>query len=387
MDKEECARMFPGVPYSDIIHHDWRKSIVNVGTVPAGFVKDVSGGLCDFPIDVEVNRELISGYDKIISVGQVVPHEVVGMANGNKNIFVGCGGDAMINGSHFLGAVCDMEKLMGRAVSPVRAVFNYAENTFFQHLDITYIQNVLKDGKIHGLFIGKGQAPFETAAKLACELNLTFLDKPIKKAVVYLDPNEYKSTWLGNKAIYRTRMAMADGGELIILAPGVERFGEDPEIDRLIRKFGYVGRDKVLALAKEHAELQNNLSAAAHLIHGSSNGRFSITYAVEKLSREEVEGVGFKYANYTDEIQKYNSAFVGGDPLGAPQNAIATGNGGLPKGSAPTGNNMVVPAETAGCAALIAPPLKEGCNLINGEEIFFIPNPAVGLWAEKKKFS
>ena len=334
MDEKECAEMFGGVPFTDIINHDWRKSIVNIGNVPAEFVRGVSGGLCDFPIAAEVNKELFNGYDKIVSIGQVVPHEVVGMANGNKNIFVGCGGNSMINGSHFLGAVCDMEKLMGRADTPVRRVFNYAEDNYLKNLDITYIQDVLKDGEICGLYIGKGHKPYEEAAKLSCELNLIFLDKPLKKVVVNLDPGEFKSTWLGNKAIYRTRLAIADGGELIILAPGVERFGEDGVIDSLIRKYGYVGRDRILKLAKEKDDLKNNLSAAAHLIHGSSNGRFSITYAVDKLSKAEIEGVGFKYASYADTVKKYN-----------------------PK------------------------TLKEGYNTAGGEEIFYIPNPAVGLWS------
>jgi len=339
MNEAECAEMFNGVPFSDIINHDWRKRVVKIGNVPAEFVRGVSGGLCDFSIDVEVNKEFFNGYDKIVSIGQVVPHEVVGMANGNKNIFVGCGGDSMINGSHFLGAVCDMEKLMGKADTPVRRVFNYAEEKFLKNLDITYILDVLQNVNICGLFIGKGQTPYEEAAKLSQELNLTFLDKPLKKVVVNLDPYEYKSTWLGNKAIYRTRMAIADGGELLILAPGVERFGEDGEIDRLIKKYGYSGRNRVLELAKENNDLKDNLSAAAHLIHGSSNGRFSITYAVEKLSKDEIEGVGFKYADYADTVKKYN-----------PQT------------------------------------LREGYNNIDGEEIFYISNPAVGLWAEKGKF-
>lgn len=339
MDGAECAQMFAGVPLCDIINHDWRKNVIKLGTVPPDFVKESSGGLCDFPIDVEVNKELLSGYDKIISIGQVVPHEVVGMANGNKNIFVGCGGSSMINSSHFLGAVCDMEKLMGRTDTPVRRVFNYAEDNFLSNLDISYVLNVLKSGKICGLFTGWGQSPYEEAAELSCSLNLNFLDKPLKKVVVNLDPGEYKSTWLGNKSIYRTRLAIADGGELIILARGVERFGEDAQIDALIRKYGYSGRDAILGLSNVQDDLKNNLSAAAHLIHGSSNGRFSILYAVEKLTEQEVRGVGFEYARYKDMAAKY-------DP----------------------------------CS------LCEGYNTIDGEEVYYISNPAVGLWAEKRKF-
>jgi len=361
MDKLECAQMFDGVPASDILHHDWRKNIERLGSVPADFIREVSGGLCDFSVDVEVNKEIFNGYGTIVSVGQVVPHEVVGMANGNKNIFVGCGGEAMINSSHFLGAVCGMERLMGRADTPVRKVFNYAEDQYLKNPGVTYILNVLKDGKICGLFIGESRAPFEEAAELSRGLNLTMLDRPLKKAVVYLNPGEYKSTWLGNKAVYRTRMAIADGGELLILAPGVERFGEDGEIDRLIRKYGYVGNTRVLELAKARDDLKNNLAAAAHLIHGSSDGRFSITYAVDKLTRAEIEGVGFRYARYADVIKKYSPNSVGDD-------GNRLGNGNRPGYGERFGS------------------LKEGYNAIDGEEIFYIPNPAVGLWAERSKF-
>ena len=82
---------------------------------------------------------------------------------------------------------------------------------------------------------------FLRAAELSLKVNFEIVEEPIEKAVVYLDPHEFHSTWLGNKAVYRTRMALADGAELIILAPGVKEFGEDKTIDALIRKYGYHG--------------------------------------------------------------------------------------------------------------------------------------------------
>lgn len=121
------------------------------------------------------------------------------------------------------------------------------------------------------------------AVKLSQEKNIDFVEQGLKKCVVYLDPGEFKSTWLGNKAVYRTRMAMADGGELIVLAPGVTKFGEDPQVDKLIRKYGYRGRLHTLEEFNkpENQDLRDNMGAAAHLIHGSSDGRFTITYAVQ----------------------------------------------------------------------------------------------------------
>ncbi|MGD8400673.1 MAG: lactate racemase domain-containing protein [Bacillota bacterium] len=346
MSDAELTKMFgDAIPKKRFCVHDWRNDVVNVGTVPAEYVAEVSDGLVKYPIEIGINKRLLDpSYDLIVSVGQIVPHEVVGMANYNKNIFVGCGGKDIINRSHFLGAAYGMERMMGRADTPVRKVFNYAEEHFLSELPLQYILTVTTTSgettKINGLFIGRSIQLFEAAVKLSQEKNLDLLDQPLQKVVVYLDPEEFKSTWLGNKAIYRTRMAIADGGELIILGGGVRQFGEDPGIDSLIRKYGYVGSRRILDLIDRETDLQNNLSAAAHLIHGSSEGRFTITYAAGELTPAEVARANFDYLPYEEAIHRYNPAR-----------------------------------------------LKDGLNLLpDGEEIFYISNPALGLWALKEKF-
>jgi nickel-dependent lactate racemase len=345
MTEEECKVFFgEEVPFERVIVHNWRKDVVKIGEVPAEFVSEVSDGLVNDKIDVEVNKLIVSGnYDLIISMGQVVPHEVVGMANYSKNIFVGCGGSSMINSSHMLGAFYGMERIMGKDFSPVRRVFDYAEENFIAHVPLLYVLTVTTnegdETLIHGIYIGRKRELFEAAVAQSRQENLTFVDKPFKKVVVNLDPREFKSTWLGNKAVYRTRMAIADGGELIVLAPGVKMFGEDEANDVLIRKYGYVGREKVLELVKEHEDLKENLSVAAHLIHGSSDGRFSITYCTKLVSKEEVEGVAFNYLPYDEAVKKYDPEV-----------------------------------------------LKDGYNTLpDGEEIFYISNPALGLWDRKGK--
>jgi Uncharacterized conserved protein len=343
MTNRELTDFFGNIPKESFIIHDWRKDIAHIGRVPGEFLNEISEGRMCEPVDVEINRRLLDpSYDLIISIGQVVPHEVVGMANYTKNIVIGCGGCSMINHSHMLGAVYGMERIMGRDHSPVRKVFDYAEEKFLQKIPLLYVLTVTSGENkpsLQGLFIGRNRKLFEDAVYLSQEKNMIFVDDPIQKAVVYLDEKEFKSTWLGNKAIYRTRMAMADGGELIILAPGVRKFGEDAANDRLIRKYGYVGRDRILAQCITNDDLKSNLSVAAHLIHGSSEGRFSITYAVYQMSRNEVEGVHFKYADCKELIKKYDPA-----------------------------------------------KLINGFNKLAGEEIFFIGNPATGLWAEKNRF-
>ena len=266
MTREQADAFFRSViPFEKLLVHDWRRGVVRLGEIPADFVASVSEGLVDEPIPVEVNGRIVSGgYDLIVSIGQVVPHEVAGMANYSKNIFVGCGGSAMISASHMLGAAYGMERIMGRADTPVRAVFDYAEEHFLAELPILYVLTVTTrsgggeyDGvNLSGLFIGRGRALFDEAAALSRELNFIRTGRAPETIVCWLDPSEFRSTWLGNKAVYRTRLAIADGGRLIVLAPGVERFGEDAECDRLIRKYGYGGRENILKLARTEPDLR-----------------------------------------------------------------------------------------------------------------------------------
>lgn len=345
MTEAEITKMFPGVPHGLFREHKWRSDLTTLGTVPGSYMAEISGGKLDYEWPAQVNSLLAEGgFDLIFSPGQVVPHEVIGMANHSKNIFIGVGGSGGIHKSHFLGAVHGMERIMGRADTPVRAVLDYAAEHFAGDLPILYALTVLGpdergDLVVRGLFIGDGRECFEKAAELAKKVNFTMVEKPIDKCVVYLDPEEFRSTWLGNKAVYRTRMAMADGGELIVMGPGVKEFGEDGEIDTLIRKYGYHGTPATLAAAKDNQDLGANLSAAAHLIHGSSEGRFRITYAPGHLSREEVEGAGFGYAEVDSLLKKYDPSV-----------------------------------------------LKTGWNTVDGEEVFFVSNPALGLWAHADRF-
>ena len=247
MTEAQIAEMYGDLPKATYHVHNWRTGLYHFGEVPSEFVQKVSEGKLDYSIPVAVNRRLVEGdYEHIISVGQVIPHEVIGIANGFKNILVGAGGVEMINKSHFLGAVDGMERLMGRTDTSVRRVLNYAHDYHLKQLGILYVMSVMDadttgERVMRGLYVGDDAHTFETAAELSRATNMTFLDAPLSKVVVYLDPREFKSTWLGNKAIYRTRMAMADDGELIIIAPGLREFGEDAEIDRLIRKYGYRG--------------------------------------------------------------------------------------------------------------------------------------------------
>lgn len=348
MTEEQIRKMYDKVPLEKFRVHDWRNDVVTVGEVPASFVSEVTEGRLDYSWPAQVNKLLLDpSFDLILSIGQVVPHEVIGMANYNKNIFVGVGGSEGINKSHFIGATYGMERIMGRAKSPVRDVMEYASKHFIKDLPIVYIQTVLSKNyetglmELKGLYIGDDFECFQKASDLSLATNFNMVDRPLKKCLVYLDPEEFKTTWLGNKSIYRTRMALDDGAELIILAPALQKFGEDETIDALIRKYGYKGTPAVLEATRNNADLQANLGASAHLIHGSSEGRFKITYCPGPgMSREEIESVGFNWADLEETKKKYNF-------------------------------------DT----------LRDGWNALqNGEFIYYISNPALGLWAHPSRF-
>mmetsp|Transcript_1052 Transcript_1052/g.1698 ORF Transcript_1052/g.1698 Transcript_1052/m.1698 type:complete len:485 (-) Transcript_1052:797-2251(-) len=353
MTDEQLEKMFTGIPKNLFRVHDWRNDVVNIGEVPEELVIAASDGKVKEKWPAQLNKLVWEGgHDLVLSIGQVVPHEVMGMANYNKNLFVGVGGSQAIHFSHFIGAVYGMERMMGRADNPLRKILDYATDHYLkQKLPVVYIQTVVgrktseeeaadEDGLVtRGVFISKERDCFEKAAKLSLKVNFTLLDKPLTKVVVHLNPGEFTSTWLGNKSVYRTRMAIADEGELIVLAPGVDTFGEDSEIDKVIRKYGYRSTPEVLQHLENSRDLMKNLSAAAHLIHGTSEGRFKITYCPGHLTKEEIESVGYEYASLQEMQKKYDTS-----------------------------------------------KLKDGFNTVDGEEIFYVSNPAVGLWAYSGRF-
>jgi nickel-dependent lactate racemase len=349
MTEAQLRMMFGDtIPLEVFKVHDWRNEVVCKGTIGGDALSELSDGKLDYAVDVEVNKRLFEGYDMILSIGQVVPHEVVGMANYTKNIVVGVGGSDLINKSHFLGAVSGIEATMGRTDTPVRKLFNRAADSCLSELPIHYILTVMEldyeSGEIHqrGFYAGEDVSVFEEACKLSRAVNITLLDREPKKVVVYLDPHEFQSTWLGNKSVYRTRMAIADDGDLIVLAPALNEFGEDPVIDRLIRKFGYCGTTGALKAVEEDEELRDNLGAAAHLMAGSSDGRFRITYCPGEggVTLNEIRSVGYEAEPYDEVVKRYDPKL-----------------------------------------------LKDGFNILpDGEEIFFVSNPALGLWAFKEKF-
>ncbi len=339
--------MFGSIPHERIHAHDWRGGVVRIGTIPAGRVKETTGGKADWEIPVDLNRSLMEEeWDLIVNIGHVVPHEVLGFANHNKNYFIGLGGKETICASHMAAGVYGIENNLGNLITPLRACYNWAEEEYLGRLPDVYFQVVMKrdpqNKLVHtGVFVGDDLETYLQAARLSRDVNITTFDQPIKKIVAHMQGDEFRSTWVANKAVYRTRMAMADGGELLIIAPGLERFGEQPDVDTLIRKYGYAPTREVLELYKNNADLQDLAHGAAHLIHGTSEGRFTIRYAPGHLGKADIEQVKFAYADYNETLKRY--------PIDK---------------------------------------LKEGWNTMpDGEEIFYISTPSAGLWSTKARLA
>lgn len=337
--------MFGSIPHERIHAHDWKNGVTHLGDVPVEFVREVSGGVIDWPIHVDVNTMTVEeDWDLIINVGHVVPHEVLGYANHNKNYFIGLGGKRLLGGAHLGSASYGIENNLGNLLTPVRKCFNYAEDHFLADLPDVYFQVVMAYDDagqlIHtGLYVGDDLDTYLDAARASREQNITALDEPVDKIVAVMQADEFHATWVSNKAVYRTRMAMADGGELLVIAPGVVRFGEQPEVDELIRKYGYRPKDEILALYETSEDMQDIPHATAHLIHGSSEGRFTIRYAPGGLSKEEIESVGYEYMDVDEALERYNPDVM-----------------------------------------------VDGWNVMpDGERVFFISTPSAGLWATKEK--
>lgn len=344
---EQNRWMFGSIPEERIHAHDWKNGVTRMGVIPAERVRESTKGAADWDIPVDLNSMLINEpWDLIINIGHVVPHEVLGFANHNKNYFIGLGGKELICASHMAAAAYGIENNLGNLITPLRACYNWAEEKFLSHLPDVYFQIVMRRNETNelvtsGIYVGDDLETYLEAARASKAQNITVFDEPVKKIVAVMQGDEFFATWVANKAVYRTRMAMADGGELLIIAPGVKRFGEQPEVEEIIRTFGYRGTPYVMEKYKTDPMLQDYAHGTAHLIHGSSEGRFTIRYAPGHLTREDMEQAGYAYMDIGEALARYNPEMM-----------------------------------------------QEGWNTMpDGEEVFFISTPSAGLWAAKEKLA
>ncbi len=332
MTPDELRSMFgPQIPLRDYLYHDWRWGVVRAHTLGArelvrllgtdrneedgesGESGDSSvrlrGTTRTGQLHVYINHHIMSRrYTRIVSIGQVAPHEVVGMSNHVKNLVIGCGGKQVIDFSHYYSAKIGMANLIGTPNTPIRTLLNAIYDASLAHLPVHFAMTVMTE-ELDGIFrpyalcIGDDTECFDAAAAASTEANIIPEPRCYDLVVAYLPRRQYRSLWLANKAIYRLSDIVATGGELLIIAPGVDRVAEDDAFgDLIVRHGGYMGSAAVERELNQSGRrrrgrhsLSANLAVAAHLIHGSPEERYKVTYATDSLSPELLQRLGYQH--------------------------------------------------------------------------------------------
>ncbi|HYT94375.1 MAG TPA: lactate racemase domain-containing protein [Gemmataceae bacterium] len=225
-----------------VLNHAWDnpEALAHVGTIPANEIGALSGGLFEMAVDVTINRAVFD-YDQLIIVGPVFPHEVVGFSGGNKYLFPGIGGAAILNFFHWLGAVITNPKIIGNKWTPVRRVVDRA--AALVPVPRFAFCMVVHEGGLAGLYTGTPEAAWSEAADLSNRLHIVYKDR-LFHTVLSCAPPMYDEIWVGGKCMYKLEPVVADGGELIIYAPHIRDISRTH--GALIERIGYHTRDYFL---------------------------------------------------------------------------------------------------------------------------------------------
>jgi nickel-dependent lactate racemase len=225
-----------------VLNHAWSDpaALAHVGTIGAAEIGALSGGLFEMDVEVTINRAVFD-YDQLVIVGPVFPHEVVGFSGGNKYLFPGIGGAAILNFFHWLGAVITNPKIIGNKWTPVRRVVDRA--AALVPVPRFAFCLVVHEGQLAGLFAGAPEEAWSRAADLSDRLHIITKDRPFH-TVLSCAPPMYDEIWVGGKCMYKLEPVVADGGELIIYAPHIREISLTH--GGLIRRIGYHTRDYFL---------------------------------------------------------------------------------------------------------------------------------------------
>lgn len=236
---EERAGKFGSVRF---LNHEWDNpaALRDIGTIPASEIRELSGGLFEMDVPVNINAKVFD-YDQLIIIGPVFPHEVVGFSGGNKYLFPGVSGPEVLNFFHWLGAVVTNPMIIGNKWTPVRKVVDRA--AALVTVPKLCISMVVEKGELAGLFIGSPEGSWDEASELSRRLHIAYKDRPFH-TVLSCAPRMYDELWVGGKCMYKLEPVVADGGELIIYAPHIHEISLTH--GHLIRKIGYHCRDYFL---------------------------------------------------------------------------------------------------------------------------------------------
>jgi len=225
-----------------LLNHEWNNpaALRMLGSIPAEEISALSGGLFAMDVEVKINARLFE-YDRIIIVGPVFPHEVVGFSGGNKYLFPGVAGPEILNFFHWLGAVITNPMIIGNKWTPVRKVVDRAAKMLA--LDKLCFCLVVHGHELAGAFAGAPEPAWDEASELSRSLHVTYEEHPFD-TILSCAPPMYDELWTGGKCMYKLEPVLADGGELIIYAPHISEISVTH--GRLIEQIGYHCRDYFL---------------------------------------------------------------------------------------------------------------------------------------------
>ena len=223
-----------------LFNHEWDRPerLTTLGSLTRADTEDISDGLLSIDVPVEINSR-IRDYDRLLVLGPVFPHEVVGFSGGNKYFFPGISGPELLNFFHWLGALITNVGIIGVKGTPVRGVVDRAARMIpVERRAITFV--VAEDGNLHGLSYGTPESAWEESADLSSQVHIKRVAKPFEQ-ILSCAPPMYDELWVAGKCMYKLEPIVADGGELIIYAPHMH--GISITHGTLIEEIGYHCRD------------------------------------------------------------------------------------------------------------------------------------------------
>jgi nickel-dependent lactate racemase len=279
-----------------IYNHEWDRpeTFKHVGTIPAGEIETISGGLLNMDVPVTVNK-LLFDYDLVIICGPTFPHEVVGFSGGNKYFFPGVAGPEVIDFTHWLGALITSREVIGTKHTPVRAVIDRAAS-FVDVPSLCF--SLVVHGDLVGLYFGTPEEAYEAAADLSAKHHIVTVERPFKR-VLSVMPEMYDDLWTAAKGMYKLEPAIADGGEVVIYAPHIDEVSYTH--GQAIDEIGYHVRDYFLKQWDRFKSRRwgvlahsTHLRGAGTYENGVEQPRIRVTLATS-IPRERCERIGLGY--------------------------------------------------------------------------------------------
>ena len=280
-----------------IVNHEWWNpaELADFGVIPADEVEVLSEGRLRIDVPVRLNRRLRE-YDHLVVCGPVFPHEVAGFSGGNKYFVPGVAAREIIDVTHWVGALITSSAVLGRADTPVRRFIDRAVSLIptARHA----ICLVIDPAQRIQTFAGTPEDAFEAAARASAEVHIRRVAEPVERALAIL-PEMYDELWVGAKGMYKLEPVVADGGELVVVAPHLHEVSRTH--GKLIGEIGYHVRDYFTAQWERFEHIPwGVLAHSTHLrgtgtyLDGVERPRIDVTLATG-IPAAECEALGLGY--------------------------------------------------------------------------------------------